>query len=123
MKTVCICGSFRHYDDMLVFRDALLARGVQCDWPTVEERQDPKTLSPEDARAAILRHLERMDRADLVFIYNKGGYLGKSVVMEIGYGYARRKPLYALSPIADQFLMSLIKAITSADEFMDVAGP
>ena len=125
MKTVCICGSFRHYDEMLALRDALLASGASCEWPTIEQRRDPKTMTEEDAKATILSHLERMDRADLVLIYNTDGYVGNSVVMEIGYAYARRKPLYALMSIQDQFLMSLVTAVVSPEDFIEVAraGP
>ncbi len=68
MKTVCMCGSFRHYDQMLVLRDALLAIGASCEWPTIEQRRDPKAMTEEEAKAAILSHLGRMDRADLILI-------------------------------------------------------
>lgn len=92
MKTVCICGSFRHYDEMVAFRDALLASGAACEWPTSDGRRSPSTMTAEEARAAILLYLERMDRADLILIYNKDGHLGDSVVMEIGYARARMNP-------------------------------
>ena len=121
MKTVCLCGSFRHYDEMLALRSALLACGASCEWPTPDLRRDPKTMTHEDARAAILHHLELMDRADWILIYNKDGYLGNSVLMEIGYAYARRKPLYALAPIQDTFLMSLVTAVVSPEDFMEFA--
>ena len=125
MKTVCMCGSFRHYDEMLALRDALLASGASCEWPTTELRRDPKTMTEEEAKAAILAHLQRMDRADLILIHNKDGYVGNSVVMEIGYGYARRKPLYALMPIEDPSLMGLVTAVKSPEDFIEVAraGP
>ena len=121
MKTVCMCGSFRHYDEMLALRDALLASGASCEWPTIEQRRDPKTMTEEEAKAAILSHLERMDRADLILIYNTDGCVGNSVVMEIGYAYARRKPLYALMPIQDPFLMGLVTAVVSSKDFIEVA--
>ncbi|OLD38080.1 MAG: hypothetical protein AUI57_08485 [Candidatus Rokubacteria bacterium 13_1_40CM_2_68_8] len=125
MKTVCMCGSFRHHDEMLALRDALLASGASCEWPTIEQRRDPKTMTVEEAKAAILAHLERMDRADLILIYNKDGHVGNSVVMEIGYAYARRKPLYTLMPIQDSFLMGLVTAVVSPEDFIEVAcaGP
>ena len=78
-------------------------------------------MTHEDARAAILHHLELMDRADWILIYNKDGYLGNSVLMEIGYACARRKPLYALAPIQDTFLMSLVTAVVSPEDFMEFA--
>ena len=38
----------------------------------------------------MTRHLERIDRADLVFVFNKGGYVGNGVAMEIGVGDGSR---------------------------------
>lgn len=35
--------------------------------------------------------------ADVVFIFNKGGYSGNSTTLEIGYAAASGKPLYAYS--------------------------
>ena len=35
--------------------------------------------------------------ADVVFVFNKGGYIGNSTTLEIGYAVAARKPLYALA--------------------------
>ena len=43
------------------------------------------------------------------------------MVMEIGYAFARRKPLYALRPIQDPFLMGLVTAVLSPEDFIEVA--
>lgn len=40
--------------------------------------------------------------------------------MEIGYAHARRKPIYALAPIPDLFLTSLITAVVSIEELRDL---
>jgi hypothetical protein len=79
-------------------------------------------MTPDEAKEAILQHLQRMDRADLIFMFNKGGYVGNSVIMEIGYAYARRKPVYALAPIPDRFLMPLVTAVVSIEELLQL-GP
>ncbi len=42
------------------------------------------------------RHFYKIDKADTIFIYNKGGYIGVSVTMEFGYSLALKKPIYAL---------------------------
>ncbi len=116
-----MCGSFRHYDEMVALRDVLLASGTTCEWPTSEGRRNPTTMTDEEARAAILVHLERMDRADLILVYNEDGYLGSSVVMEIGYAYARRRPIYTIAPISDPFLRGLVTGVVSAEEFLRLA--
>ena len=50
------------------------------------------------ALGLIHDHFYKIDMADVVFIFNKGGYIGNSTTLEIGYAVAARKPLYALCP-------------------------
>jgi len=123
IKSVCICGSFRFYDEMVQLRNALQARGVICEWPMPGPRRAPQDMTTDEAREAITRHLERMDRAELIFLFNKGGYTGDSVVMEIGYAYAQRKPVYMLAPIQDPFLSSLVTAVVSIEELLHLVCP
>jgi nucleoside 2-deoxyribosyltransferase len=120
MKSVCICGSFRFYDEMVDLRNALQARGVHCEWPTPSPRRAPQSMTADEAKAAIMQHLEYMDRADLIFMFNKEGYAGNSVIMEIGYAYARRKPIYLLAPIPDPFLMSLVTGVVSREDLLQL---
>jgi nucleoside 2-deoxyribosyltransferase len=75
-------------------------------------------MTADEARDAITRHLERMDRAECIFVFNKDGYLGNSVVMEIGYAYAQRKPVYVLAPIQDPFLGSGDSALSWGAEMI-----
>jgi len=118
MKSVCLCGSCRFYDEMMALRYALHVRGARCEWPTPGPRRAPQTMTPDEAKEAIMQHLTRIDRADLIFMFNKGGYTGDSVIMEIGYAYARRKPVYMLAPISDAFLMSLVTAVVSLTDLL-----
>jgi nucleoside 2-deoxyribosyltransferase len=118
MKSICICGSFRFYEEMVDLRNALQARGIRCEWPLPGPRREPQAMTADEARDAIMQHLERMDRAEGIFVFNKDGYLGNSVVMEIGYAYARRKPVYVLAPLHDPFLMPLVSAVVSIEELL-----
>ena len=123
MKSVCICGSFRFYEEMVQLRNALQAQGVLCRWPLPGPRRAPNAMTADEARDAITHHLERIDQADWIFVFNKGGYVGNSVVMEIGYAYAQRKPVYVLVPIEDQFLMALVRRVVSIEEFLQLVHP
>jgi nucleoside 2-deoxyribosyltransferase len=80
-------------------------------------------MTADEARDAIIQHLERMDRAECIFVFNKGGYLGNSVVMEIGYAYAQRKPVYALAPIHDPSLRPLVSAVVRIEALLQVVHP
>jgi nucleoside 2-deoxyribosyltransferase len=123
MKSVCLCGSFRFYEEIVQLRNALQARGILCEWPLPGPHCAPQAMTADEARDAITQHLERMDRAECIFIFNKDGYLGNSVVMEIGYAYARCKPVYALAPIHDPFLMPLVNAVVSIEELLQLVHP
>jgi len=123
MQSVCICGSFRFYEEMVQLRNTLQAQGVRCEWPLPGPRRAPQTMTAGEARDAIIQHLERIDRAECIVVFNKGGYLGNSVVMEIGYAYAQRKPVYTLAPIHDPFLMPLVRAVVSIEELLQVVHP
>src|SRR5262245_14854928 len=94
------------------------ARGILCEWPLPGPRRDPQAMTAAEAQDTIRQHLERMDRAEGIFVFNKDGYLGNSVVMEIGYAYAHRKPVYVLAPIHDPFLMPLVLAVASVEELL-----
>ena len=80
-------------------------------------------MTADEARDAIMHHLESMDRAEIIFVFNKDGYVGNSVVMEIGYAYARRKPVYVLAPLHDPFLMPLVSAVVSIEALMQLVYP
>ena len=123
MQSVCICGSFRFYEEMVQLRNTLHTRGVLCEWPLPGPRREPQTMTADEARDAIMQHLERMERAECLFVFNKNGYLGNSVVMEIGYAYARHKPVYVLAPLHDPFLMPLIKGVVSIEELLQLVSP
>jgi hypothetical protein len=58
MKSVCICGSFRFYEEMVQLRNALQSRGVLCEWPLPGPRLAPQAMTADEARDAIMRHLE-----------------------------------------------------------------
>jgi hypothetical protein len=80
-------------------------------------------MTADEARDAIMRHLARMDRAECIFVFNKDGYLGNSVVMELGYAYAQRKSLYVLAPIHDPFLRPLVSTVVSIEELLQLVHP
>ena len=65
-----------------------------------------------DARG-ILGCLKRIDDADVVYIVNPGGYVGKSVCVDIGYAHAKNKLIYVMHAVDDPPLMGLIGDVLS----------
>lgn len=82
--------------------------------------QIPEEDKLEEARRMALEHLERIDNADVVYIISPNGYVGKSVCMEVGYAYAKGKPIYSSEKIDDFSIMSLVSQILSEDELIQI---
>ena len=52
-----------------------------------------KAREKEGKMGFIKRHLEALKRVDLVYIINPDGYVGESVILEIGEALALDKPI------------------------------
>lgn len=100
MKNVVICGSRRYKDEARAFAAKLRAGGVVVFEPFFNMNREIDTLAPDLKKYAFLgltwHHFELIRKADVVFIYNKDGYMGNSSTMELGAAAALAKPVYAL---------------------------
>ncbi|MEK7188319.1 MAG: hypothetical protein AAB685_00520 [Patescibacteria group bacterium] len=102
MKSVVICGSRRFKPQIRKFEAALVKAGVVVYPPHLHEGKDEwDKLSLEYKKFTALGlthdHFYKIKMADVVFIYNKGGYSGVSTTLELGHAVALGKPIYALS--------------------------
>jgi hypothetical protein len=67
----------------------------------------------------ILGCLKKIDDADIVYVVNPQGYIGKSVSVDIGYAYAKNKSIYIMHPVEDPPIMDLIDDILSPEALVD----
>ena len=61
----------------------------------------------------------KIDDADVVYVVNPEGYIGKSVSVDIGYAYAKNKSIYALHLVNDPPVMDLIDNILSPEALIN----
>ena len=113
MKSVVLCGSIRFKDGMLTFADELERLGATIyipDFYSLDEDWDNLTEVQRKHAALALthEHFYKMRMADVVFIYNEGGYLGNSTTMEVGYAVALGKPIYMLAEDEDEICRSVL---------------
>ena len=102
MKSVVICGSRRFKPEIKAFAKALEKLGVLVHAPYLHEGKDEwQKLSGDYKKFVALGlthdHFYKIQMADVVFVYNKGGYVGVSTTLEIGYAVALGKPIYAFT--------------------------
>jgi hypothetical protein len=101
MKSVCICCSRRFEKEVRKFARDLNKLGVVVYEPILNKDRSIDTLTPNMKRFAFLglthHHFSLIKKSDVVYIYNKGGYMGVSSTLELGYAEALGKPVYAFS--------------------------
>ncbi|MDD3647529.1 MAG: hypothetical protein PHS44_03470 [Candidatus Dojkabacteria bacterium] len=133
MKTVCLCNSFKFYRDQICLKKLLEEEGFEVLEPYPDEvfwkkrdgdieLRDLSKLSKEkgiiNARRVSLRHFEKIDEADCVYVISKRGYVGNSVSMEIGYAYAKGRHIYSTEPIEDWPLAGMVSEVLGPEEFI-----
>lgn len=100
MRTVVICGSRKFKPEIRRFEKKLREKGIVVYSPILNTNRDIDKLSSDLKGYAFLgltlHHLEFIRKADVVFFYNKGGYIGNSGTMEMGAAAILSKPIYAL---------------------------
>ncbi len=124
VKTICICGSFKFYNDMEKAANILRKEGFNVIVPQpshirhghkpeeLKAKYDKKTLTKWEGEGAF-SHLANIRKSDAVYIFNLGSYLGPAVTVEIGYALALAKPIFSKAKIADITVTNFIKAVVS----------
>ena len=114
MKSVVICGSNKFAKEARAFGKALEKLGVTVymphfyrasggQWGGVAEFDKPFV-----ALGLTHDHFYKIRMADVVLVYNKNGYSGNSTTMEIAYGVALDKPVYAISDKDEEICRSVL---------------
>jgi len=100
MKTVVICGSRRFKKEIREFAAKLKKAGVVVYEPILNDDPKINELPEHFKRFAFLglthHQFSFIRKADVVYFYNKDGYLGNSSTLELGFAEALGKPIYAL---------------------------
>ena len=101
MKSVVLCGSRRFKREMRDFARLLKDNGVQVFEPYLHSGEEEWQELSEDYKNFVALglthdHFYKIKMADVVFVYNKDGYIGNSTTLEMGYAVALAKPIYAL---------------------------
>ena len=107
MKRLYVCGSFRFTREMESVEHML------------EEENIKYQISKKMDSRGILGCLRKIDDADVVYIVNPEGYVGKSVSVDIGYAYARNKPIYVMHLVNDSPVMDLINGVLPPKALID----
>jgi len=126
METIYLIGSFKFYTDMLDIQKSLTSEDIRCFIPQPSKYRDPndpskflqssrnqpKEILMKDAHESTIRCFRKIDECDIIYVVNRHGYVGKSTLLDIGYAYAKKKPIYASEAIDDLAVQSLLKVVS-----------
>jgi hypothetical protein len=102
MKRVVICGSRRFRDEIRDFAAKLRDEKVIVCEPLLADIDWEQEYKENPERALLMatglnkRHLASIEMADIVFIFNRGGYIGVSTAFELGYARRAHKSIWFL---------------------------
>ncbi len=117
MKSVVICGSRRFKPEMRKFADELKKFGVIVFEPYLHQRKEDEWQKIPDGYKKFVSlglthdHFYKIKMADVVYVYNKGGYCGCSTTLEIGGAVVLGKPIYVFSEDEELARNSLFREI------------
>jgi nucleoside 2-deoxyribosyltransferase len=107
MKMLYVCGSFKFIRNMNELEEKLKKENIRF--------MMPKKKSSH----GIVGCLKKIDKADVVYVVNPDGYVGKSVCVDMGYAYAKGKPIYVMCPIDEPQVMDMVKGALSFEELIN----
>jgi len=119
MKTVCLCGSFSFYQEMNKIEAILVRNHIKCIKPVPYPDEDPrKSRTREEEEIGTKEHIENVKQADVIYVVDKDGYVGRSTSVEIGVAYGLGKKIYALERIKDPAVDILVNEVLSAEKLI-----
>jgi len=114
MKSVVLCGSSKFRPKIRKFATELRKLGVVVFEPHLHESNEQEwgglgsDYQNFIALGLTYDHFQKIRTADVVFIYNEGGYMGNSCTLELGFAIALAKPVYALSPDSSELCRDVL---------------
>jgi len=120
MYKVTICCSKKFLKEERAFATQLRALGVTVFEPPLHVSNMWNKLEEADklalASGLTLRHFEKIQKADAIFVFNKDSYIGVSTNLEIGYAAALHKRIFFFETDDDYPRKVLAENVTTTPE-------
>jgi nucleoside 2-deoxyribosyltransferase len=99
--------------------EILVRNGLKCIKPVPFPHGDPrKRRTREEEKIGTREHIENVKQADIIYVVDKDGYVGRSTSVEIGVAYGLGKKIYAMERIKDTAVDILVDEVLSPEELI-----
>jgi nucleoside 2-deoxyribosyltransferase len=125
VRTITICGSGKRREEIFAAADLLRDQGALVLAPPLHKIDELCAGQSNEGwelawKGATFAHLNRIEKADVVFIVNPDGYLGPSTTLELGYALALRKLIVAMKPDSTETARTVVlDLILDSDDIAD----
>ncbi|MFQ5647785.1 MAG: hypothetical protein ACE5FW_00965 [Candidatus Aenigmatarchaeota archaeon] len=118
MKSVFIAGSRKFYQDVEKLNKLCEEKGIEVS--TAGKPSDQEDTF-ESEKSALFRAFKEMDKSDIIYIMAKGGYVGRTVALEIAYAFAKNKEIISSDTIEEFSARALISKVMGPEELVEYA--
>ena len=114
---IFVAGSRKFFKEIGIFVSLCEKNGIET---KTAGKLLNKTDTLENQKAALLKAFKIIDKSDLVYVFAKNGYIGKTVAMEIAYAFATNKKIVSSEPIEELSARALITEVVSPGTLISV---
>ena len=95
MKIITICGSLKFEQEIRYYTEKLALEG-NCVLSIIYPMKEKEKYTKEEINKLGEEHIKKIDISDAIFVVNKNGYIGESVMKEIDYAKKQNKEIIYL---------------------------
>lgn len=117
MKSVFVAGSRKYYKKIEDLVHDLNEKGIKTTTTGKCADRDKDTKESEDT--ALLNAFRRIDEFDICYIVSTGGYVGKTVSIEMRYAKKRNKELIASEEIPKNSTRVPVSTVMTIEELVE----
>ncbi len=116
-----LCSKYKYWDQWAEIKSTLEKNGHKCITPLdIDLRLFGKSgleINETQYLEAVREYYRELQAADALYVLNYEGELGKSMMQEIGYATALKKPIFCLESYYNEPSLALfVTDIKKADE-------
>ena len=114
---VFIAGSRKFHSEIQQLCKEINKKGIKASTAGEWNSKIKDTFQSE--KKALLKAFKEIESSNIVYIYSKEGYVGKTVAMEIAYAYAKNKKIICSEEIKELSAKALITKVETPIKFLE----
>lgn len=116
MKSVFVAGSRKFFDEIEILVGNMRKKHIPVSTAGTWDKAKPDTFASE--KKALLLAFRQINKGDILYVYARKGYIGKTVAMEIGYAFSQKKEIISSEEIGDFSARALVSRVVRPERLI-----